>query len=418
MDQNFLIIFLPYFAYTSVSLYFGELFLSLHLLVFAHQTTQLLFAAFKINKSVKYDMAYVTKTHVFVIPSYMASLQDLNYTISFLATHSSCSRYIVVLAMEEFEPGSVEKALILVNQYKHTFMDITYTVHTQHLNEIPELISNANSAIRTIAINLKDDDIVTIMRHDVLIPEKFVSELDIRANNDDIFAAPIIYDQNPWETPVYVCVHDFLTAIWRIPLMMSGTGFPMHVYSMSMALIKKTGYWDTGRGAIAHDVHMFLKTSAATDVSTVMIPVPVNMKHDGNNKYMETLKHNFGILDIAYAYHTVFQKCSIIRSMCIMLHLYELYMFPIINIQTLLLFPNHYVFHSATFALLLFKVACYETIRFSNCNALFNRDPRFRVVHSLTYPLCIWFVGILYTVIPFFHVMILLLQGVDTVLNS
>lgn len=422
MNKKFCIIFAPYFAYTLISLQFGKLFLIFNLLVFLYQTVKTLYATYKITKVLKHDniVHVVARTHVFVIPNNNVSIQQLNNTLTFLACHSCSHKYVIILAMEEMETGSVDKAIILVNQYNNTFMRIVYTIHTPHLNEIPELIANANSAIRTMAIDLNDDDIVTIMRHDVLIPERYVLEMDILANNDDIFAPPILYDQNTWYTPIYVCIHDFLTATSRIPIMMHSKGFPMHVYSMSMALIKKTGYWDIGRDSVAHGIHMVLKSSIASNVSTVMIPVPVNMKHDkdGCDKYTESVKSFFGLLDIVYTYHHVFNTSSVMRSISIVLQLYEVYVFPVVNLQTLSLFlfrPTLYIFHIVTFVLLLIKITCYEIIRHSSCNTLFKRDPLFLVFNTINYIYLSGAVCVIYNVIPFFHVMILILQNKDSI---
>lgn len=413
MNKTFFIIYIPYLLYTFATFVYTEVFVYAHLLIFINQTVRTMYSTYRIIKYSKYNPAFVDvrNNHVFIIPMYMTSLQDINHTIAFLACHSCCNKYTVVIALDESDSGSLEKAIILVNQYKIKFAKIMYTVHTRHLNEIPEIIATINSAIRTIGLNLSDDDIVTIMQHDMLIPEKYVVELDIRSNDTDIFLAPTMYDHNTSETPIHVCIQDYLTAMYRMHI-----SLPMHVYSMRAGLIKKIGYWDTTNDAISHGIHMFLKARVCdSNTNAVMIHVPVNVKHNINKTYTDTVKYYFGMLDIAYIYNYVLPRNgNVIDGAFLVLQMYQVYLFFIVNTQTLIMFRQHFLLHAITFGLLLTRIMCYELVRHLTSNALFNRPARFKVTHSFFYPIIMWFNGITYTFLPFFHVMLLIIQNRDS----
>jgi hypothetical protein len=400
------------------------------LLIF--QSFKVLLGTVKICNTIHKEYHYncINKHHVFVIPSYMTNVHVLSKMLNFLASHNSCSRYTIILAMEENEPDSVSKATLLMNHFRNKFQQIIFTVHVQHLNEVPELISNINSSLRTVSINLCNDDIITILKPDVLVPEKYIFELDLIANNSTIYTAPLLYENNADETPKIITIHDYISSANRIhhmhPLLVN-IGFPAQIYSMSLALIKEKGYFDTTCDAIVHDVHCFLKAYAITKGNTElkMVPVPINVPHiEGSsykqcfrNKYIDCLKHYIGMMDFLYVFKTVIPSCGILRGIIILFQLYELYMFPFFHIIALLFFNTYYRYHIVSITCITINILAYEIIRHTSTFKLYNHNCYFGLIHKPLYLVYGFISTICFSLVPFIHVMLLFLQNIDTISN-
>ena len=69
-------------------------------------------------------------SHLIFIPSYEEGMGTLRETLHLLSTHPLASTtYHPVLCMEAREPGSIAKALSLVEEFSRSFRRIGYTVH-------------------------------------------------------------------------------------------------------------------------------------------------------------------------------------------------------------------------------------------------------------------------------------------------
>ena len=83
--------------------------------------------------------------HLFVIPSYREETELLSQTINQLASHSAAKqRYLVVLAMEAHEEGSIDKAKELIAKHLNQFKSVTYTHHVMRPLEQKGKASNVS----------------------------------------------------------------------------------------------------------------------------------------------------------------------------------------------------------------------------------------------------------------------------------
>ena len=196
--------------------------------------------------------------HVFVIPNYREDLAVLCATLDRLASHRHASHYIILLAMEEKEAYAEQKAAQLQEQYCLRFKAILFTLHSlDPAHEMPGKASNVNSAVRQFAATVPPSErsryMLTIMDADALVPPAYVAQLESKTAGlgssaaDNIYAAPVLFEQNGHIVPSLVRVTDYT---WGALAMQnlnnwSGVGFPISNYSLSLALAAAVDFWDT-----------------------------------------------------------------------------------------------------------------------------------------------------------------------------
>jgi hypothetical protein len=104
-----------------------------------------------------------------------------------------------------------------------------------------------------------------------------------------------MFEQNTSSTPMLVCVNDYIWAAMAIqnmnPISITMIGFPMSAYSLSLALARRVGFWDTHPDAIGEDMHMFIKAYIKTrgECQIQFVPAPINMGHVEGNGYVGTI---------------------------------------------------------------------------------------------------------------------------------
>jgi hypothetical protein len=133
-----------------------------------------------------------------------------------------------------------------------------------------------------------------------------------------MYSAPIIFDRNAHLVPAVVRVADILWGAAGMSGLYDGSSIrpPTSVYSLPMGLADKVGGWDTDRGAIGEDLHMYLKCFLAMNgnltTRTVLAPVSqTNVLSGGKGvrgkfqdckaRYKQALRHMWGALDSGYA---------------------------------------------------------------------------------------------------------------------
>lgn len=409
----------------------GNIALIFNLVIFALQSVRIVRCTISIFNNTKLcssdfiSIPVSDRRYVFVIPFYNTDIQIIRNMLTMLADHSKAiTKYVIILALEDFEVGSIEKAQLLMTQYNTRFVNVMYTSHVQYLNETVGTVSCINSALRTISMYLKVTDMVIITCAGALIHENYTDALENMGNSTDIFASPLLYDLNTTRTSLLVCIQDYLFAINRISFMnpiISGIGFPMQVYAFSYDLIKKIGYFDTTNKDSTHDIHTFLKAYSENETPSLkMIPVPIFVRHIECDtfystfvaRYTQSVKHYMGTFDIAFVCKNVIQKFTI-KGLYILFKLYELYTFPLINIQTLLIFKNKYTYTLATLILILVNITCYEITRHVSSNKYFYRESNLPWYKTLVYPILLSPLTILFTVLPFIHTVLLHAQDID-----
>ena len=346
-------------------------------------------------------MALITKRHVFIIPNYKEPLHVLRNTLQYLARHSHSHTYTIVLAMESKEPDYQAKAGSLTEEFRNSFDKILMTAHVLLSHEMPGKASNVNHAVRDIVSTLPGETMLTVLDADAEVCEHYVAELDLISNMRDIFAAPILFEQNTAQTPMIVCVNDYIWAAMAIQNMNPVAlkiGFPMSAYSLSVNLVQRVGFWDTHPDAIGEDMHMFIKAYIKTkgECQLQFVPAPINMGHVEGSGYLGSIwarilqaeRHMRGIADTGYVFKFMWQ-CGPFRGIQLMLQMLEAHLLPFLVMNTMIFFPVYYMnFHRTTeksFELVVIDVIgkitigmavliliCYEVIRNTACKYMYN----------------------------------------------
>ncbi|CAL5225244.1 g8034 [Coccomyxa viridis] len=275
------------------------------------------------GKQIALDIS-VPFLHAFVIPNYKEPMSVLKSTLQQLADHKTAvDRYLIVLAMEVAEDGHEAKAQKLSEDFKGRFKHILWTSHRQKLGEMRGKASNVDWAAREAAKEFKrlsldtERIMLTNMDADAQVPALYVQEVDRAAAAAEdphllVYAAPILFERNAYDVPVFTRVHDFMWSAMAMQNLGSPMqlGFPISNYTMSLALLERIDFWDTSEDAIGEDFHMFVKAYFKThgQVRLAAIPSPVNMLNLQAGGYWETIRarmvqaerHARGCADFAY----------------------------------------------------------------------------------------------------------------------
>ena len=118
--------------------------------------------------------------------------------------------------MEAKEVDHQAKANSLIEEFQTSFDKIFVTSHVLQSHEMPGKASNVNSAVRDVIDSIPGEAMLTILDADAEVCENYVSELDPMSNMRDIFAAPILFEQNYASTPIMVTVNDYIWASMAI----------------------------------------------------------------------------------------------------------------------------------------------------------------------------------------------------------
>ena len=159
--------------------------------------------------------------------------------------------------MEEKEAYAEQKAAQLQEQYCLRFKAILFTLHSlDPVHEMPGKASNVNAAVRQFAATVPPADraryMLTIMDADALVPPAYVAQLEATTSGlgaaaaDNVYAAPVLFEQNGAAVPSLVRVTDYT---WGALAMQNlnnwtGIGFPISNYSLSLALAAAIAYRD------------------------------------------------------------------------------------------------------------------------------------------------------------------------------
>ncbi|KAI8613545.1 hypothetical protein BC830DRAFT_1066507 [Chytriomyces sp. MP71] len=228
-----------------------------------------------------HDMPYDHVLHVIIIPAYMEDLDTLCETLDILASHRrALTQYRICLAMEASEPGSDNKARMLLKLYLDSFFDITFTVHPANLpEEIRGKSSNVSWAAKQMLLRRRrrstrhEHEIVTVMDADSCFAEDYFSAVAYHyavASPEQrkimMFMPSTVFDRNSDRVPIFVRVVDMYWSLGIISNMMhdSKVKMPCSAYSVSMDLCISVEFWDTGPEAIGEDLHMYLKCLFST----------------------------------------------------------------------------------------------------------------------------------------------------------
>lgn len=271
--------------------------------------------------------------HMVIIPNYKESEEGLARTIDSLAAQGNSDQLVVVLAMEDREPGAHEKASRLVDRYRPRFGDIFATFHPAGLpDETPgkgsneawaareaytRIIEEQGQPIGRFTVTSCDADAVFHVRHFEALNFLFLTAPDRYRT----FWQPTIFNNNNiWDIPAPLRMPDGLSGINRLSnLVMPGSvRFPTSCYAVSWSLLDQIDYWD--EEVIPEDWHVYLKACFTLGDRVHVDPLYLPLGNDCvlADGYLKTLKahytqsvrHAWGASDIPFAWRAAANHAS------------------------------------------------------------------------------------------------------------
>lgn len=275
--------------------------------------------------------------HMIIIPNYKESEEGLSRTIDSLAAQANREQLVVVLAMEDREPGAHEKASRLVARYRPSFGDIFATFHPGGIagetsgkgsNEAwaarearVRIIEERGQAIERFTVTSCDADAVFHPRHFEALNFLFLTAPDRYRT----FWQPTIFNSNNiWDIPAPLRMPDGLSGINRLSnLVMPGSvKFPTSCYATSWSLLDQIDYWD--EEVIPEDWHVYLKACYTlgdrVHVDALYLPLGNDcVLADGYIKtlkahYTQSVRHAWGASDIPFAWRAASNHASPLSS--------------------------------------------------------------------------------------------------------
>jgi len=263
-------------------------------------------------------------SHLIVLPNYKEALETLRETLDVLASHRYArSSYSIVLAMEEAEAGSTEKAQQLIKLYQNSFSEIIFTLHPAGLpGEARGKSSNVSWAVSQACKGVFSSNVVvTVLDADIHFNEDYFAQVAYNfclATSEErermMFTPPMVFDRNSQDVPALVRMADILWSMCvtsNYSATESSFKFPCSAYGVSIDLVRFVGFWDSGPEAMGEDLHMFLKCFFATQgrLITKAIWSPASCSNVSGPTYISSLamrysqakRHLWGSLDLAYS---------------------------------------------------------------------------------------------------------------------
>jgi len=265
--------------------------------------------------------------HMVIIPNYKESEEGLSRTLRSLAAQSNASQVVIVMAMEEREPGAHQKAARLILRFRPAFGDMFAAFHPADLpGETPGKGSNeawaAREAYKRLILEGNDDlpryTITSCDADAVFHPEHFAALNYLFLTEPDryrTFWQPAIFNSNNiWDIPAPLRIPDGLSGVNRLSnLVLPGSvRFPTSCYSLSWQMLHEVDYWD--EEVIPEDWHLFLKCSYSlgdrVKCEALFLPLGNDcVLTDGWWKtlrahYAQSVRHAWGASDIPYAWRS------------------------------------------------------------------------------------------------------------------
>jgi len=268
----------------------------------------------------------------FIVPNYKEDEQVLETTLSHLAAHPYANRqFIVILAMEERETGAQQKAERLWKSFRGKFVEMTHSLHELDRGiECPGKASNATAAgiaLSTVCRRNRIDAAlvnVTVMDADTLISPRYVLRLDkmltawqaageMEKATMQIFTPYMSFSNvDDPDISLVVAATDLIWGMAQVYNITRATPirFMVSTYSMSLELLERTGYWETGDAGIGEDTHTALKLFYATDGEARTMPVYETFRcqclygggfvESCRQRYKQASRHALGHIDMGY----------------------------------------------------------------------------------------------------------------------
>lgn len=281
-------------------------------------------------------------THWVIIPQYGEDEDIISMTLDSIAVSGLAAKHFnIVLAMEEREAGSRQKAHDLQKRHANSFGEIIASFHPPNLpNDPAGKASNTAWAFNKLLEHLSDAGrdtskiVLTVADADTEFHEGYfdgVSQLYLETpenkRNFRIWQSPIFHLKNYHRQPAPVIVGSVFTTVAELAALSdpNSVRFPYSTYSLSLELARNVGGWDPEW--ISEDWHMgikcFLMTLGQTTVEPILLPTlnytPEDPTWSGTvvARWTQAKRHALGFADAAYYFMTlplIFTHCIQLSS--------------------------------------------------------------------------------------------------------
>lgn len=257
--------------------------------------------------------------HVVIIPNYKENLNKLRQTVRSIASQTLSTKHIfVVLGMEKREEEVMEKANLIIKEFKNTFGGIFAAYHPDVDGEVKGKSSNESFASKAayrklIQTGIIDIDFATVSSVDAdsVFDKQYFSYLSCKFLTDNnryhkFWQSANVNHNNFWTIPAPIRIIAFFGSLWRTALLVQKDRLISNsTYSLSFALLKKIGFWDTD--VIPEDYRIFFKAFYAMRGRVWIEPIFLKTSMDAplsttyfkslQNKYQQERRWSWGTSD-------------------------------------------------------------------------------------------------------------------------
>lgn len=246
-------------------------------------------------------------SHVVMIPNYKENLDKLRQTIKSIASQTLPSQQIfLVLAMEKREENAQEKANFLMQEFKGKFADIFATYHPDTVAEVRGKSSNEAYAGKLaykkyVTRGIIDINYATVSSVDAdsIFDKQYFAYLTFAFLNDPkpynkFWQSANVNHNNFWNVPSPIRIISFFGSLWRTGLLVQKDRLISNsTYSVSFALLKKVGFWDSD--VIPEDYRIFFKAFYKLGGNVWVEPIFLKTSMDSplSSTYIKTLKNKY-----------------------------------------------------------------------------------------------------------------------------
>lgn len=245
--------------------------------------------------------------HVVIIPNYKESLSKLRQTVRSIAAQTLPTKQIfIVLGMEKREERGMEKANLIIREFKNIFGDIFATYHPDIPTEIKGKSSNESYASKKAYLTLikkgiLDIDFTTVSSVDVdsVFDKQYFSYLSYKFLTDShrynkFWQSANVNHNNFWTVPAPIRIIAFFGSLWRTALLVQKERLISNsTYSLSFSLLKRIGFWDTD--VIPEDYRIFFKAFYKLQGRVWIEPIFLKTSMDAplSSNYVKSLKNKY-----------------------------------------------------------------------------------------------------------------------------
>ena len=208
--------------------------------------------------------------------------------------------------MEKREKNVNKKANMLIKEFRKSFGGIFATYHPDIKNEVKGKSSNQSFASKEAYNKLVKKGIIDInyatvssIDADSIFDRQYFAYLTYSFLNDSnrhvkFWQSAIVFHNNIWKVPSPTRIISFFGSLWRMAVLVQRDRLiSSSTYSLSFALLRNIGYWDTD--VIPEDYRIFFKAFYKLGGKSRVEPIFLKTSMDAplSSSYFKSLKNKY-----------------------------------------------------------------------------------------------------------------------------